>query len=615
MRNRRKITEGKKLWEEDFEGIQLAKSKKRAVKIHIIIFFCFFAVFVRLVFLMVFDHEKYSRMAEKQYRNTKILKAQRGSIWDRKIRPLAVNIETDSLYAVPSRIVDTWKLSAWLSPLINVPAEKLNEKLLAKKDKSFIWLARRLDEDTSQKIDKLKNDLKLEEIDFVNETKRFYPNSHVASHILGYTNIDSEGLSGIELKYDKYIKGKAKKVDVGKDARGRSLSEGVEDSVPGDNLILTIDGNIQNIVEREIETAVETWEAEAAVAIMMNPHTGEILAMANRPTYDLNAVGDSDADARRNRAITDVYEPGSTFKAFVASAVLEEKIVSLNERFDVSRGFIKVPGGTIRDDHRHGVLTFTEVIQKSSNVGAATIGMRLGKEKFYDYVKKFGFGEKTGVDLIGEVRGLLRNSQSWSGRSLPSMSIGQEIAVTPLQLLRAYSTIANGGKLMKPYIVSEIISPSGEVVKKFSPEMEKRAISENTARTMRDILKTVVEEGGTAQRASIMGNPVAGKTGTAQMINPKTGLYSKSDYVGSFVGFVPADNPKLALIVVLYKPRGARYGGVVAAPVFKKIIENTLVYLNVPMEKEQNYVYLASNEQPSVMGKGHEINNIISRSK
>ncbi len=596
MRNKRKILiEGKKLWDEDFERIQLAKSKKRFIIIRTIIFFCFFVVFVRLIVLMVFDHEMLSQKAEKQYQSTKILKAKRGGIWDREMRPLAVNIESDSLYAVPPRIGDTKKLSSQLAPLINVSVEKLNEKFLSKKDKSFIWLARRMDEETSQKVDKLKNDLKLKEIDFLTETKRFYPNGHVAAHVIGYTNIDNEGLNGIELKYDKYIKGKIKKVDIGKDARGNSLSEGSEDNVHGDNLILTIDGNIQNIVEREIENALETWDAEAALAIMMDPNTGEIIAMANRPTYDPNAVGDSDADKRRNRAITDVYEPGSTFKAFVASAAIEEKIVSLNEKFDVSRGFIKIPGGIIREDHRHEILTFTEVIQKSSNVGAATIGIRLGKERFYNYVKKFGFGDKTGVDLIGEVRGLLRDPQHWSGRSLPSMAIGQEIAVTPLQVLRAYSAIANGGKLMKPYIVSEIISQSGESVKKFSPEMEKKVISENTARTMRGILKTVVEEGGTAQKASIMGNLAAGKTGTAQMIDPKTGRYSKDNYVSSFVGFVPADNPKFALIVVVYKPRGARYGGVVAAPVFKKIVENTLVYLNVPMEKEQNYVYLVSN--------------------
>jgi cell division protein FtsI (penicillin-binding protein 3) len=598
MLNRKPKREEKKLWDEDITKIRLKQSKKKALILCTVILFCFSVIVIRLVGLMVFDHETLTQKADRQYLGIKTLTPQRGVIWDREMRPLSVNIETESLYAVPSKINDIERLSYNLAPIIKVSEKRLSTKLMEKKDKSFIWVGRRLDENTVQKINSLQQKLGLqEELGFLAETKRQYPNGQLASHILGFTNIDNEGIDGIELRYNKEISGSIKKVYHNRDAKGNSLLDDIEESTPGNNLMLTIDEGLQHIVEMEIENAMGAWQAEAVVAIMMEPSTGKILAMANRPTYDPNSVGKVQADERRNRAITDNYEPGSTFKTFVASAAIEEKIVSLNEKFDVSRGFIKVPGGIIRDAHRHGVLTFKEVIQKSSNVGASQIALRLGKERFYNYIKKFGFGEKTGIDLPGEAKGFIRKTEKWSGRSLPSISIGQEISVTPLQLLRAYSVIANGGKLMKPYIVSNIISPSGEIIKSFSPEVEKQVISENTAKTMRDILKTVVEEGGTAQKASVMGNMVAGKTGTAQMVDPKTGLYSKNDYASSFVGFTPADNPKIALIVVVFKPRGASYGGTVAAPVFKNIAEQAFVYLNEPMENEENSVLLVSNHR------------------
>ena len=594
-RNKREI--GRKLWDEDLGKTWLNKSKKRAVVLCTIVVFCFVVILMRLIGLMVVDHEKLSQRAEMQYLKVKTLRPQRGVIWDRNMRQMAVNIETDSLYAVPSQVTDVEGLSSRLAPLIKVSTQGLSEKFLAKKDKDFIWLARKMDEETSLRISKLKRKLKLKELGFLTETKRYYPKGQIASHILGYTDIDNEGLDGIELTYNDYIKGKVKKVQLGRDARGYNLSAGIKNNVYGNSLLLTIDEGLQYIVEREIENAMRTWEAEAVVAIMMNPMTGEILAMANRPTYDPNFAGRVEADKRRNRAITDIYEPGSTFKAILAAAAIEEGVAALDEEFDVSKGFIKVPGGVIHDSHRHKTLTFKEIIQKSSNVGTVQIGLRLGKEKFYKYIRKFGFGEKTGIDLSGEIRGLLRDPKRWSGRSLASISIGQEIGVTPLQVLRAYSAIANGGNLLRPYIVSEIISPSGEIIKSYSPKVERRVISESTAIILRDVLKTVVEEGGTAQLASIKGNLVAGKTGTAQMIDPETRKYSKSDYVSSFVGFVPADNPQIALIVVVYKPKGARYGGVVAAPVFKNIVEHTLVYLNIPIEREDNYVFLVNKSR------------------
>ncbi len=598
MIKRRTNKTERKLWDRDLAKIHLRRSKKRAVILCTIVLFCFSVIFLRLIVLMVFDHEVLSQKADRQYLGVKTLRPQRGVIWDREMRPLTVNIETESLYAAPSKIKDIKSLSPDLARIIKVSPASLTKKLSAKKNKEFIWLMRKVGENTVHRVNGLKKKFKLkQELGFMTETKRYYPKGRIASHIIGFTDIDNEGIAGIELKYNDYIKGEAKRIQLGRDARGNSLFGDIEDEVPGNNLLLTIDERLQYIVERGIENAMSKWEAEAVVAIMMNPMTGEILAMANRPTYNPNFAGNIKADKRRNRAITDSYEPGSTFKVFLASAALEEGAVAFNETFDVSKGYIKVPGGVIRDVHRHDTLLFREVIQKSSNVGAVQIGIKVGDERFYRYIKRFGFGEKTGIDLPGEIRGLLKDTKDWSGRTLASISIGQEIGVTSLQVLRAYSVIANGGKLMKPYIVSEIISSDGEIIKSFSPVVERRVISKSTARTMKDVLKTVVEEEGTARNAAIKGNRVAGKTGTAQMIDAKTRRYSTSDYVSSFVGFVPADNPKIALMVVVYKPRGARYGGVVAAPIFKNIVEQTFVYLNIPMDREENNVLLVSEHR------------------
>ncbi|MBI5674281.1 MAG: penicillin-binding protein 2 [Nitrospirae bacterium] len=587
--------ETKKLWDEDLSNIHLKKSKRKAVILATVICFGFAVISIRLVNLMVLNHKTLSQKASRQYDRVKTIKPYRGVVWDRKMREMAVNIETDSLYAVPSKINDTKFLSSKLAPIIKTSAADLNKKIIAKKGKGFIWLARKMDENASARVATLRNELGIKTIDFFTETRRNYPNGETASHILGYANIDNRGLEGIELKYDKYMKGEDIEVTFTRDALGNSMSGGTEDAVPGNNILLTIDESLQYIVEREISNAMEEWKAKAAVAIMMNPMTGEILAMANRPSYNPNFPAGVPGDKRRNRAITDLYEPGSTFKSFLAAAAIEEKIVRLDERFDVSQGFIVVGKKAIKDVHRHGVITFEEIIQKSSNVGAVKTGLRLGATRYYEYMKKFGFGDKTGIDLPGEMRGILRRPQNWSGTSIAALSIGQEIGVTPLQLLRGYAAIANGGLLMKPYVVSEIISPAGEVIKNFSPQVERRVISTETAIKTRNILKKVVEEGGTARKAYIKGNLVAGKTGTAQMVDPATGRYSSNKFVSSFVGFVPADNPAFALIVVVYEPVGGSYGGTVAAPVFKRISEHALTYLDVPMEMDENRVLLVTD--------------------
>jgi len=377
-----------------------------------------------------------------------------------------------------------------------------------------------------------------------------------------------------------------------RDAAGKKLSDGNFWEIKGNDVVLTIDEGLQYIVEKHLDEAMSKWQASSATAIMMDPFTGEILAMANRPTYDPNNLNSVKNMANvRNRAITDLYEPGSTFKIVTASGALEEKIVKLSSKFDCSQGYIDVGGKRVKDAHRHGVLTFEEVIQKSSNVGTIKIAMMLGKDRLYKYIKKFGFGEKTGIDLPGEVSGYVRPPERWSGTSLGAIPIGQEVAVTALQILRAYSAVANGGFLVNPYIVSEVRAPDGKILFK-AVIKRNRVISEETSEIMKNILKKVTEEGGTATQARLEGNAVAGKTGTAQKYDPKTGRYSKDKFVGSFVGFIPVQNPRIALIVVIHDPKGAHYGGVVAAPVFKAISDEALAYLNVPRDdaKEKGLV-------------------------
>lgn len=595
-RRKQKI-EMKMLWDEDPVKVPLQKSRKRALVLVTAILFGFAVISFRLVNLMIFDHEKLSGRAEQQYMREKVLNPQRGVILDRKMREMASNMETASLYAVPSKMEDTRNIARAISAVTRISSKRLNMDLLKKKNKDFIWIDRRMDVETAREVRKLLDKMNYKSLGFIPETKRYYPKGRTASHLLGFTNIDNKGISGLELMYNDYLKGEASRVSMGTDARGNRLSRNIKDAISGNNLLLTIDEGIQHIVERELTAAMEEWKAKAAVAIMMDPMTGEILAMANQPTYDPNFAGNSRDFARRNRAITDLFEPGSTLKSVLAAAAIEEGAVDLEDEFDVSLGYIEVGGKRIRDIHKFEILNFKEIIQRSSNVGAVRIGLELGAKRYYKYIRSFGFGEKTGIDYPGEVRGLLRKTGDWSGTSLAALSIGQEIGVTPLQILRAYSVIANGGSLVRPYIVSDIISPEGKIIRSVKPEIQRRVISRLTASKIKDILKTVVEEGGTATKADIRGNPVAGKTGTAQIFDHKAGRYARNRHVSSFVGFVPADSPRVALIVVVYEPKGSSYGGVVAAPVFRKIVEQTFAYLNVPMEEDENNIVLVSKSR------------------
>lgn len=561
--------------------------RKRAVILNTVIGFGFFIVLLRLADIMVLNHERLAAKAKIQQVKGEDVRMRRGMIFDRHGREVAVNMELESLYCDPAEVVSPEKSAFMLSDVTGKPSKALLTKLSS--GGRFIWIDRKIEPDTAGRI----KEMKIKGLGFMPDAKRYYPKGHLASQIVGFVDVDNRGIEGLELKYDKYLTTNAGRVQFTRDASGKTLSQGVVMESKGNNLVLTIDEGLQYMVEAELEKAMEKWRPSAAAAIMMDPMTGEILALANRPSFDPNIVASSKNFERRNRAITDCYEPGSTFKIIVGTAALEEKVVNLGTTFDCSRGVIEIGKRIIHDAHRHGVLTFKEVIQKSSNVGSIMIGMRLGKERIYKYAKAFGIGDKTGIDLPGEISGWIRPPDRWSGTSIGSIPIGQEVAVTPLQVLRAYAAIANGGVLVTPHVVSQIVTPDGEPL--WTPKLEsKRVVSQRTAETFKDILKTVTEDGGTAKSASVDGNFVAGKTGTAQMIDPRTKRYSKEKFVSSFVGFVPADNPRIAMIVVIYEPKGQIYGGVVAAPVFKSIAENALSYLNVPREDDRGNMLMVA---------------------
>ncbi len=555
--------------------------RKRAIILSTAITFGFIAVVFRLVDIMLFNHEWFSAKARFQQVRKEMIPVKRGIIFDRRGRELAINLDTESIYCDPSEITSPDKVASALSERINQKPEIILAKLNT--DRRFNWIERKVDIEYAKGI----KDLKLKGIGFAPEVKRYYPKGSLASHVIGFVNVDNNGLEGVEQRYDRYLASRSEKAYVFRDAKGNVLSDGqgfsLSREIKGNNLVLTIDEGLQYILEKNLDAAYLHWKAASATAIMMDPYTGEILAMANRPTFDINDPSNAAPNQRRNRAITDCYEPGSTFKIIVGTAALEEGIVNPDTKFDCSAGYIEVGGKRIKDDHRHGVLSFKEVIQKSSNVGTIKIGFSLGRERLYEYIKRFGFGEKTGIDVAGEVSGWVYSPSKWSGTSIGAISIGQEVAVTPLQVLRAYAAIANGGFLVRPYVVSEVKSPEGNTVYKINPEA-KRILSEKTANVFREILKTVTEEGGTALEAAVDGNQVAGKTGTAQLIDPKTKRYSREKFVSSFVGFVPADKPKIAMIIVIHEPKGQIYGGVVAAPVFRKIASESLSYLSVPRD-------------------------------
>lgn len=541
----------------------------------------FVAVSGRAFYLQVLNNDRLVKLAEKQHQRIVALTPGRGAIYDRNNAPFAVSIEMDSCYAETRNIEDLRKTAATLAPLLGFFPPDLEAKL--KGARNFVWLSRRMAPEQAKKV----KELKLEGIGFVKESKRFYPNSQVAAHVIGFTGMDPGGLEGVEKRYDATILGNTGYLVTERDALGRDIalkkgSEGKSGS-KGNNVVLTLDKNVQYIAEKELALAVEKNGAKNGIAIVMEPDTGRVLAMANYPTFNPNSYAHYDASSLRNRAIADSFEPGSTFKIFLVASALEAGVIRPGDYFDCENGSYKMHGRTIHDTHKYGSLSVSEILKYSSNIGSAKIGSRLGSGRLYAALNGFGFGEKSNIDLPGEASGMLRQQAKWYGIDLATISFGQGVTATPLQIAAAVSAVANGGNLMKPYLVDRITDDNGAVLQQFQPQVRRRVISAQTARSVSRMLEGVVTEGGTGTGAMVDGYRVAGKTGTAQKAEGRG--YSADKRTASFVGFVPADRPRLTILVVVDEPKTSSYGGVVAAPAFSAIAQQTLCYLNVPPDR------------------------------
>jgi cell division protein FtsI (penicillin-binding protein 3) len=528
--------------------------------------------------LQVLQGERLMRLGERQHLKEWIVLPKRGALLDRAGEPLALSMESQSVYARPHRVQGPEQLSQGLARILNLRTADVKQKLTS--DKPFVWIKRQVSSPEAEKIQAL-NPIG---IGMFYEPNRYYPQNQLAGQLIGFVGRDSEGLEGLELKYNDYIRGEAGSSVTERDALGRRvLVQGVEGLriPPGSDVHLTLNTSIQHIAEKELEATILKYRAKSGVAIVMEPFTGEVLALANYPAFDPNNYSKQSADQRRNRAVTDSFEPGSTFKTILAAAALEEGVVGKEDLFYCEMGKYPYAGKVIHDTHPHGWLSFAKILQVSSNIGFTKVAQKLKKDRYYRYIEKFGFGQVTGIDVPGEVPGLLRKPESWSAIDLATHAFGQGISATPLQMVTAYAAIANGGFLMRPYVTRRVVSPQGEIVLEIQPHVVRRVISEKTARLLASILKDVTNEGGTGVMANVDGFEVAGKTGTAQKADPVHGGYAAKKRVASFVGFVPANDPRLVALVLIDEPEVNVYGGVVAAPAFRNIAQAALRHLAV----------------------------------
>jgi cell division protein FtsI (penicillin-binding protein 3) len=539
-----------------------------------LVFWCL-AICVRLVYLQIFCYGSFARQAEHQQQRAIPLSAKRGVIYDRAGRELAMSVLVDSAFAVPSEVKD---LPTAVSLITRITGDDRNVVLAdCRNHKTFCWVARKADDQTIERI----RSLNLQGIHFQKEPKRFYPARDLAAQVLGSVGMEDSGQSGIEHAFEDELRGRAGKMLISVDARKQWYSSVETQPEPGENLVLTIDKNIQYIAEKELEQAIHDTQAIAGTVIVENPHTGEILALANRPTFNPNLRKQITPGALTNRAVSYVYEPGSTFKLVTISAALEEKVTNPNEIFDCQMGSIVYNGMRIRDSKPHGLLPVWGVLAESSDVGSIKIALRLGEDRFYKYIRAYGFGQQTGIELPGETRGLTKPVSRWSKVSIAAISMGQEIGISPLQLTGLVSTFANDGIWVAPRIVAGRVEPQNApqtVV--FHPANSRRVISSYTAAEMRSMMQKVVLE-GTGRKAIMEGYSSAGKTGTAQKVDPATGVYSKTKYIGSFAGFAPVNNPQIVVAVILDSAVGLHQGGQVSAPVFRRVSQQVLEYLHV----------------------------------
>lgn len=570
--------------------MEVKKNVLRFCFIFLGLIFCLLFFGLKLISIQVFYSHHLAQLAQQQQNHLIDIEPVRGTIYDRRLRPLAFNVPIDSLFANPRMMSpkDKYMALEYLPALLDIDRATLAKQL--GKDRYFVWIRRKLSMDVVSKI----KELKIHGLGFFKESQRYYPNGSLAAHLIGFTGIDNNGLEGLELFYDKDLHGRPGEAQILRDARQQELllERNYVAPVEGFHLVLTIDETIQYIAERALDKAYSKYSAKAAMIIVMDPKTGEILALANRPTYNLENPSATPLENRTNRAISYVYEPGSVFKVVTAAAALEEKAINEDDKIFCENGKYKIANHILTDHHPYGTLSFKEVIEFSSNIGVAKVAQKLGPQPIYNYGKKFRFGMKTGIDLRGEVEGWLKNPSQWSKTTIGAIPIGYEVTVTPLQLLGAISTIANDGIYMRPFVVKCVKDQKGETIHSFQPHPFDRVITSETARRLKEILKGVVEN-GTGEKAQIKGITVAGKTGTARKI--VDGRYSDGKYYGTFMGFAPMDNPRLAAVVVIDEPHSSYFGGTVAAPVFKEVVENSLRYL----ENTQNETVDVTQRTPS----------------
>ena len=534
---------------------------------------------LRLVQLQVFQVDTYRVVSQQQSEGFDLLGPRRGDILDRQLGNLAINVEMDVLAADPASVQTPLDLAQQLAPILELPETQIYRKLIKKS--RFVYLARRLHPDQSRQI----RELKRPGIFLRKESQRFYPGGQLAAHVLGFVNREHQGLSGLEYLYDEHIRGEQHRVHLTVDARRQSYQRAESRSGrEGKFLVLNLHRSLQFIAEEVLAKAIESAQATNGSIIAMEPSSGEIQALASYPAFNPNRYGDFDAEQRRNRAILEIFEPGSIFKVVTIASILEEGLTDLEEVVDCTVGSLRLGNKVYREAIRSfGELTVGEILAKSSNVGTIKLALRLGPERLHSYIRRFGFGAKSGVDLPGEQVGLLRPVSEWTGNSIGAISIGQEIGVTPLQMLRALAVIANGGYLVKPMVVRQVLTPEGDLVERTKPT-RRRILTPTTTRLMKQAMAKVVEK-GTGRLAALNGYSSGGKTGTAQKFVGQS--YSKSLYVASYMGFAPLDDPVLTAIVIINEPQNDYYGGRVAGPVFKEFMDRALIQLKVPRDRPQ----------------------------
>jgi cell division protein FtsI (penicillin-binding protein 3) len=568
----------------------------------------------RAFHIQVFGVKGIRERGARQYSVRIPLLPRRGVILDRTGNEFAVSLSTKSIFVQPSKLPSPDVSANLLARRLARSAAELRKEFAS--DKNFLWVKRQMPSSMAEEIvrevreavDRGKGAAGADGIGTVEEPKRFYPNRELASSVIGFTDVDSVGIEGIELSFDKYLRGGSAYLVCERDARGRVIVPAdtpIEGNPQGHSVTLTIDRNIQHVVQTELMETVKKYRARGGMSLVMQPMTGEILGMASLPTFNPNSLSAAPPEARKNRVITDSIEPGSTFKVFTMASALELGAIDIRERIFCENGKYRYAGRTIHDTHKYGTLTVPEVIKFSSNIGMIKVSEKMDPERFYDMIQAFGFGTRTGVELSGESGGLFPSREKFSRIRRATVSFGQGIAVTPLQLASAMAAVVNGGKIMKPYIVKEIADPQGRMVYRGEPKELRRVISPKTSAQMREILGKVVQEDGTGTQARIKGFLVGGKTGTAQKVETGTGRYSSDKRIASFVGFLPLQDPELLILVVIDEPKGEVYGGVVAAPAFNQIAVKTAYYLGImPSEQAGKDMAKAIREETKPAGVG-----------